>query len=76
MDLSELALLAHSFISVPHIIVHVPSTTFTYTFMRMRMSKLAHVHVLPDHVTWQSASSRNSLVVLQLHSQGLGREDA
>ena len=44
--------------------------------MRMRMSKLAHMHILPDHVTWQSASSRNSLVVLQLHLQGLGREDA
>ena len=46
---SELASLAHSFISVPHnIIVHVPSTTFTYLFMHM--SKLAHVHILPDHV--------------------------
>ena len=43
--------LAHSSISVPHIIVHVPSTTFTYIFVRMRMSKLAHMHILPDHVT-------------------------
>ena len=32
---SELASVAHSFISVPHIIVHVPSTTFTYLFMRI-----------------------------------------
>ena len=71
---SELASLAHSFISVLHIIVHVTSTTFTYIIVRMRMSKLAHVYILVDHVTLQSASS---LVVLpQLHSQGLRREDA
>ena len=59
---SELASLAHSFISVPYIIVHVPSTIFTYIiFMHMRMSKLAHMHILPDHVTWQSATSKNLL---------------
>ena len=74
---SELASLAHSFISVPHIIVHVLSRIFTYIFVRMR--KLAYVHILPDCVTCQSASSRNSLVmlvVLQLRLQGLPREDA
>ena len=73
---SELASLTHSFISVLHIIVHVTSTTFTYIIVRMRMSKLAHVYILVDHVTLQSASSRNSLAVLQLHSQGLRREEA
>ena len=42
---------AYNLISVLRIIVHVhvPSTTFTYIFMHM--SKLAHVHILPDHVT-------------------------
>ena len=40
-------MLAHSFISVPHIIMHVRSMTFTYIFVSM----LAHVHILPDHET-------------------------
>ena len=59
---NELALLAR-FVSVPHLLLcmcrqqplptvhiyaHVLSTTFTYIFVHM--SKLAHVHILPDHV--------------------------
>ena len=46
---SELTSLAHSFISVLHIIVHVPSTSLTYILVHL--SKLVHVHILPDHVT-------------------------
>ena len=42
---SELASLAHSFISVPHIIMHMQSTTFTYIFVRMsRKQASAHAH--------------------------------
>ena len=45
----------------------ITSTIYTYSYSAV------HVHILADYVT---LSIRNSLVVLQLRSQGLQREDA